>query len=112
MKGGIKVAVSFDSARCFLIVRVSDTGIGISEADQSKLFKLFGKLSATTSINTSGIGLGLNICKKIVESFGGEINVQSTPGSGSTFSFTFRIDSGKNENEYFRCEDDKCRVNQ
>ncbi len=70
---------------------MSDTGIGISEADQGKLFKLFGKLSASSSINTSGIGLGLSICKKIVESFGGRISVQSDAGHGSTFSFTFKV---------------------
>lgn len=45
---------------------MKDTGLGIKEEDKPKLFKLFGKLEDTAHINTSGIGLGLNICKKIV----------------------------------------------
>jgi signal transduction histidine kinase len=73
---------------------VKDSGIGISRVDQSKLFRLFGKLSGTDSAskNTSGIGLGLSICKKIVESFGGRINVQSegVPGLGSSFTFNVK----------------------
>lgn len=56
-----------------MIVSVSDTGIGIKEEDRKKLFCLFGKLETTAGINTSGIGLGLSICKKIVEVFDGGI---------------------------------------
>lgn len=63
----------------------------MSEADQKKLFQLFGKLRSTSSINTSGIGLGLSICKKIVETFEGEIVVASRLGQGSTFTFTVKI---------------------
>lgn len=77
MRGGISVMVSFDKVSRFLSVKVQDSGIGISEADQRKLFRLFGRLSSTFSINTSGIGLGLSICKKIVETFEGKISVQS-----------------------------------
>ena len=65
--------------------------MGISDADQAKLFRLFGKLSDAKSINTSGIGLGLNICKKIVQSFGGHISVSSEVNVGTTFTFTFRV---------------------
>ncbi len=56
---------------------MQDTGIGISDADQKRLFRLFGKLGSSQSINTSGIGLGLSICKRIIETFGGRINVES-----------------------------------
>jgi len=42
---------------------VSDSGVGIKEEDQDKLFRLFGKLDSTKNINSTGIGLGLNICK-------------------------------------------------
>jgi signal transduction histidine kinase len=75
MRGSIMVYASYDAAHKMLKISVSDTGIGISVADQAKLFRLFGKLSATSSMNTSGIGLGLSICKRIVETFGGKILV-------------------------------------
>jgi signal transduction histidine kinase len=62
-KGSITVNVHFNPEESFLITSVTDTGVGIKLSDQDKLFKVFGKLSATSSINTNGIGLGLNICK-------------------------------------------------
>jgi len=46
-----------------LVVSVADTGVGIKHEDRAKLFTMFGKLEATNHINTSGIGLGLSICK-------------------------------------------------
>ena len=52
---------------------MSDTGIGIDKNDRNKIFKMFGKLDSTAQINTSGVGLGLSICKKIVEALEGEI---------------------------------------
>ena len=71
--------------------QVSDQGIGIKPEDKAKLFKLFGKLEATASINTSGIGIGLNICKQIVESFGGTIYIEDNrETTGTTFTFTIR----------------------
>eukprot|EP00347_Sterkiella_histriomuscorum_P022073 403331778 len=66
---------------------VEDTGIGIKEEDQSKLFKLFGKLKAHNNINKNGVGLGLTISKKLVEQLGGQIEVKSVVGQGTTFNF-------------------------
>ena len=66
-----------------------DSGIGISECDQKKLFKMFGKLKSTGQINTNGIGLGLHICKRICDSFQGSIDLEhSKVDQGSTFTFT------------------------
>ena len=66
-----------------------DSGIGISECDQKKLFKMFGKLKTTGQLNTNGIGLGLHICKRICDSFQGSICLEhSKEGEGSTFTFT------------------------
>ena len=48
---------------------VIDSGVGINEQDQKKLFKLFGFLDTTKEINTKGIGLGLHICKMIIDQF-------------------------------------------
>lgn len=58
-----------------LKVKVIDTGIGISEANQAKLFKAFGKLKQQNNLNQTGIGLGLTICKRICEIMGGTIKV-------------------------------------
>ena len=66
---------------------VKDTGIGIREEDQDKLFKLFGFLDATKGLNTKGIGLGLHISKKIIEEFGGDICCQSKFNQGTNFTF-------------------------
>jgi len=68
-----------------LEISVKDTGIGISKEDQGKLFKLFGKIS--NEQNTSGIGFGLYLSKKIVSQFNGIIDVVSTKGEGSEFYF-------------------------
>ncbi|TNV84152.1 hypothetical protein FGO68_gene1404 [Halteria grandinella] len=56
-----------------LEITVCDTGIGIREQDRDRIFELFGKLETTEHVNTSGIGLGLSICKKIIEGLGGEL---------------------------------------
>jgi len=56
-------------------VSIKDNGVGIKEDDQAKLFQLFGFLEATKEINTKGVGLGLYICKRIVNIFGGDVGV-------------------------------------
>lgn len=71
-------------------MNVKDTGIGIKKEDQEKLFVLFGKVEQTQITNTTGIGLGLSICKKIVEAFDGEIYLEDTDGIGASFTFTMR----------------------
>eukprot|EP00347_Sterkiella_histriomuscorum_P000376 403376099 len=68
-QGYIKVIANYDESEQILLVSVQDTGIGIQKEDRAKLFQLFGKLEKTAQINTSGIGLGLSICKTIVEMF-------------------------------------------
>ena len=74
-----------------LHVDVSDEGIGISMEQQSQLFKPFSQADATTTRRFGGSGLGLAICKRLVELMGGDIRVNSTPGWGSTFSFSIRL---------------------
>ena len=54
---------------------VCDTGIGIKDGDKEKIFKMFGKLEATEKMNTSGIGLGVSICKQIIEGLGGTLSI-------------------------------------
>ena len=63
-------------------IQVIDSGIGIKEDDIGKLFKLFGYIDSSNSsqLNTEGIGLGLNISKKIAQMLGGDVGVQSEWG--------------------------------
>jgi signal transduction histidine kinase len=66
------------------IVQVSDTGIGIPKADQSRIFERFYQVDKSRSKKVGGSGLGLSIVKHIVQSHGGSIDLKSSPGSGTT----------------------------
>ena len=71
---------------------VEDTGIGIKEEDQSKLFNLFGFLDSSKELNLGGIGLGLHISSMIVTQFNGDIICKSKYGEGSKFIFLISLD--------------------
>jgi two-component system CheB/CheR fusion protein len=71
-----------------VIVGVSDRGVGVAPDDQPKLFEPFARLKEG---ETKGIGLGLVVCKRLVEAHGGRIWVESQPGKGSTFLFTIPL---------------------
>ena len=71
-----------------LLVGVTDSGIGIAAADHHKVFEKFKQVGDTLTDKPKGTGLGLPICKEIVEYHGGQIWVESEPGKGSTFWFT------------------------
>jgi signal transduction histidine kinase len=71
-----------------LLVAVRDTGPGIAQADQEKIFDEFHQAGDQSARRKGGTGLGLAIAKRIIELHGGSIWVQSTPGAGSTFTFT------------------------
>ncbi|MCL2276464.1 MAG: response regulator [Treponema sp.] len=73
---------------------VSDSGIGISEEARKKLFHSFQQADSGTSRKFGGTGLGLVISKNIIEMMGGKIELDSQPGKGSSFSFTFKAKRG------------------
>jgi signal transduction histidine kinase len=74
-----------------VIFSVSDTGIGISEEDQKRIFERFYQVSGGMSRQFTGVGLGLAVCKAIVEAYGGRIWVESAKGEGATFLFTVPV---------------------
>jgi len=77
-----------------LVVSVVDTGVGIAPADQPKVFERFKQVGDTLTDKPKGTGLGLPICREIVEHHGGRVWVESQIGKGSTFSFSLPVADG------------------
>ncbi len=82
-------AQALDAGRHRFCIAVRDTGIGIPAERLDRLFKSFSQVDASTTRRYGGSGLGLAICQRLAELMGGEVAVDSRPGHGSTFSFTF-----------------------
>lgn len=87
-QGGLTVRV-YPQDRAMLHVEVQDTGIGIPKESQDKIFESFSQAENSTSRQYGGTGLGLTITARLVEMMGGKVWVESEPGQGSTFHFTF-----------------------
>src|SRR5262249_26579109 len=73
------------------VVSVSDTGPGIAAEDQARIFEEFQQVDTSNTRKKGGTGLGLAVAKRILALHGGRIWVESTPGKGSTFSFTLPV---------------------
>jgi signal transduction histidine kinase/DNA-binding response OmpR family regulator len=93
-RGSVRVEVSRVQSGDALLVRfaVSDTGIGLTREQTSRVFDAFTQADATHARKYGGTGLGLTICRELVELMGGRIGVMSEPGQGSIFWFTARLD--------------------
>ena len=89
-KGSITLKVTCEKEgdnSCRLFASVKDTGIGMREEDQAKLFESFSRVDTKRNRSVEGTGLGLAISRKLVWMMGGEIQLKSTYGSGTTFFF-------------------------
>lgn len=85
------VDLGLDNAHQKIQIRIQDSGIGIPESKMEKLFKPFSQIDSSYNRKYGGTGLGLTITKRLIELMGGELNVESEDGKGSTFYFDIEM---------------------
>jgi len=100
-QGSITVRALPDVHGKFVRIEVSDTGLGMSKQERAHLFEKFYRIASPETTGIMGTGLGLYITKSTVEKMDGTIDVESSPGKGSTFSFTlpvFKVQAAESPN--------------
>lgn len=98
----LKAHIDIINGEHHLTISISDTGIGIPENYLSFIFEPFSQLDNSTSRNFGGTGLGLYICKKLIDLMGGTISVNSTPGKGTKFIISLPVETPINQNKPIR----------
>lgn len=101
VKGGIKVTMMMpedfmakqNEKLRKIYIEVQDTGVGMKSKDLGNLFKLFGQAKDRNNLNKNGTGLGLHICKQIVEGLGGKIKAESSLGVGTRFKMWMKVET-------------------
>lgn len=93
-RDGGRVDVRVRGAADRIVLRVTDTGIGMTSAEAERLFKDFARIRNEKTRDIPGSGLGLSLVKKIVEAYGGGVRIESIPDVGSTFEVVLRREPG------------------
>jgi signal transduction histidine kinase/CheY-like chemotaxis protein len=99
-KGGVRVELELlmhEAASQTLALRVHDTGIGIGQEQQDKLFTPFAQAEAGTARGYGGTGLGLAICQRLVQAMGGELGLRSQLGEGTSVSLVINLPTASSE---------------
>jgi signal transduction histidine kinase len=96
---GGRVSVNVDVDGQDAVVEVSDTGPGVMPEEIPLIFERFHRGSGPRAAGAPGVGLGLAICRTLVERQGGRISVMSTPGRGATFAIRFPVARAAREPE-------------
>jgi signal transduction histidine kinase len=104
------VTVEADVEPGTLVVRVSDTGIGIRREEQTAIFEMFRQAEQANTQQYSGTGLGLYIVKRFVEQLGGSVSVESELGAGSCFTARFPVGTALSEQQNIPTEGDDGRA--
>jgi PAS domain S-box-containing protein len=89
--GSVAIIASYDGRGRTVSIAVRDTGVGIPEADQAKVFEDFRQLDSSPARGYGGTGLGLSICRRLAQMLGGTIDLTSQEGHGSTFTLRLPV---------------------
>src|SRR5207244_1851460 len=87
-EGWVKVTADHEKASDRVVIAVSDTGIGIAEEDQARIFEDFTQADSSSTRAYGGAGLGLSISRRLVTMLGGQLTLTSKVGKGSTFTLS------------------------
>ncbi|GIW73542.1 MAG: hypothetical protein KatS3mg103_0064 [Phycisphaerales bacterium] len=90
--GSVSVSMRYDDALGRLCYEIADTGIGMTPDQVKRCFLAFNQADASTTRRFGGTGLGLYISKRLAQALGGDVAVRSTPGRGSVFTLSLRVD--------------------